>query len=155
MLPHATDWHRGCSVAVGHLRSVGGLSPAKKETIQSGCYEPGSGGLFRTRVLQDGWRGGVLVLLTRTEVKRTQVAASRHSEASCSNFPSRVTVGRWVHKSDRCGSKVGRRAEQTSGAMFLTLPDQAKSSLTLHRSPGLYQPATRARPTSILLPETQ
>ena len=33
------------------------------------------------------------MLLTCTEVGRTQVAASRHSEAFCSNFPSRVSVG--------------------------------------------------------------
>ena len=33
MLPHATDWYRGRSVAAGHLRSVGGIRPAQTEMI--------------------------------------------------------------------------------------------------------------------------
>ena len=88
--------------------------------------------------------------LAATVVKRSQTSHYSH-------LRSRVSVGLEAPKGNHEGHAAERGEERSrpSGAMLLTIPDQATSLLILHQSPGLCQPAARARLTSIFLPETQ
>ena len=115
MLPHATDWHRGCSVAAGHLRSVGDLSPAQTEAIQSRVDPRESMHMARqfiskAETCQQSFRGAVLVpdtygwdILAATVVRRSQAA-------HCSHLRSRVSVGLEAPKSNQRRQQSGEKS---------------------------------------------
>ena len=110
----------------------------------------------RVETCKQSFRGAVLVPNTYGWDTLAATVVRRSQTAHCSHLRSRVSVGLEAPKGNHeRAAERGEERSRPSGAMFLTLPDQATSLLTRHRSPGLCQPAARARPTSIFLPETQ
>ena len=108
MSPHATDWHRGCKVAAGRLRSVGGIRPAcanrndsrpKRHETAHEAVEEKCGEL----ACKQSFRGAVVVQHTCAQVMLIGVGGGGSQTAQRNHLSFHVAVASIAQQSGQWG----------------------------------------------------